>query len=211
MNELLLRRRSAIINSTPSLPYDAEVEYLKSSGTQYINTGIKPNKDTRVKIRYSFIKPTILLPFGVRDSGNATNAKNGIFRTHGDYNRVAFGNGNGTNSNIFGYNVATTIYEVFFDKNNIYIDGDFIKTITTSNWSSNFDFFLFGINDSGTFQSTYSGTITIYSCKIWNDATLVRDYVPVRVGQVGYMYDKVSGNLFGNNGTGSFTIGNDIT
>jgi hypothetical protein len=36
-----------------------------------------------------------------------------------------------------------------------------------------------------------------------------RDFVPVRVGQVGYLYDRVSGTLYGNAGTGNFTVGPD--
>ena len=36
------------------------------------------------------------------------------------------------------------------------------------------------------------------------------DMIPVRVGTVGYMYDKVSGQLFGNSGTGAFLYGLDI-
>ena len=39
---------------------------------------------------------------------------------------------------------------------------------------------------------------------------LVRDLIPVRVGNVGYMYDKVSGQLFGNSGTGNFILGPDV-
>ena len=35
--------------------------------------------------------------------------------------------------------------------------------------------------------------------------------IPVRVGQVGYMYDKVSRELFGNQGSGNFTLGNDVS
>lgn len=50
-----------------------------------------------------------------------------------------------------------------------------------------------------------------YYAKIWDNGTLVRDYIPVRVGTTGYMYDKVSGQLFGNAGSGSFTYGNDVT
>ena len=42
---------------------------------------------------------------------------------------------------------------------------------------------------------------------------LERDFIPVRVGSganaVGYMYDRVSGQLFGNAGTGAFVIGPD--
>ena len=35
--------------------------------------------------------------------------------------------------------------------------------------------------------------------------------IPVRKGNVGYMFDRVSGKLFGNKGTGAFVIGPDIT
>ena len=49
------------------------------------------------------------------------------------------------------------------------------------------------------------------SLKIKNGSELVRDMISVRVGTTGYMYDKVSGELFGNVGSGSFGLGNDIT
>ena len=51
----------------------------------------------------------------------------------------------------------------------------------------------------------------IFSCKIYDDGTLVRDLIPVRVGDVGYMFDRISGQLFGNAGTGAFIIGPDKT
>ena len=39
-----------------------------------------------------------------------------------------------------------------------------------------------------------------------------RNLIPVRKGTVGYLYDKVSGQLFGNaNSTGAFTLGPDVT
>lgn len=38
---------------------------------------------------------------------------------------------------------------------------------------------------------------------------MVRDFIPVRVGQVGYLYDRVSGQLFGKYGTGDFIVGPD--
>lgn len=45
------------------------------------------------------------------------------------------------------------------------------------------------------------------------DGVVVRDYVPVRIGEgesaVGLMYDRVSGELFGNEGTGYFIVGPD--
>jgi hypothetical protein len=48
-----------------------------------------------------------------------------------------------------------------------------------------------------------------YYFKLRDGNTLLLDCIPVRVGNVGYMYDKVSGKLFGNAGTGSFVLGSD--
>ena len=50
----------------------------------------------------------------------------------------------------------------------------------------------------------------IASYKHIKNGQTVIDFIPVRVGNVGYMYDKVSRQLFGNNGTGNFILGPDI-
>jgi len=34
--------------------------------------------------------------------------------------------------------------------------------------------------------------------------------IPVRIGNIGYMFDKVTGKMFGNSGTGNFVLGPDI-
>ena len=47
----------------------------------------------------------------------------------------------------------------------------------------------------------------IYYIKFFENGVLIRDYIPVKVNGVGYMYDKVSGQLFGNSGTGTFIMG----
>jgi hypothetical protein len=62
---------------------------------------------------------------------------------------------------------------------------------------------------SGNPYYTKKLTCKLYYCKVWQSGTLLHDLIPVRVGQVGYMYDRVSGELFGNAGTGAFTLGND--
>ena len=42
-----------------------------------------------------------------------------------------------------------------------------------------------------------------------DNGVVLADMIPVRVGSVGYMYDRVSGQLFGNDGTGDFIVGPD--
>jgi hypothetical protein len=49
-----------------------------------------------------------------------------------------------------------------------------------------------------------------YYFKIYRNDVLVFDGIPVRIGATGYMYDRVSGQLFGNSGTGNFVLGPDV-
>lgn len=58
----------------------------------------------------------------------------------------------------------------------------------------------------------YNGRCRISYLQIINTSTdkIVLDLIPVRVGNVGYMYDRVSRKLFGNTGTGDFAIGDDV-
>ena len=54
-----------------------------------------------------------------------------------------------------------------------------------------------------------SGSIKIFGFSAYDNGELVIDLVPVRVGHVGYMLDTISGELFGNEGIGSFIVGPD--
>ena len=69
---------------------------------------------------------------------------------------------------------------------------------------------LFGYFTSG--KSPVKNSSKIYSAKLYDNGTLVRDFIPVRRhsdGAIG-MYDKVTDTFFGNAGTGTFIAGNDI-
>jgi hypothetical protein len=52
--------------------------------------------------------------------------------------------------------------------------------------------------------------VLLRSCKFMRGDELLRDFIPVRKGNIGYMYDRVSGQLFGNQGTGEFVLGPDL-
>lgn len=64
------------------------------------------------------------------------------------------------------------------------------------------------------FNSRYVGNENIYgrvyAFSIRKEGEAVLDLVPVRVGDEGFMYDRVSGRLFGNSGTGRFVVGPDV-
>jgi hypothetical protein len=48
-----------------------------------------------------------------------------------------------------------------------------------------------------------------YGFKVYEANTLIMDLIPVRIDNIGYMYDKVSGKLFENQGSGNFILGQD--
>jgi hypothetical protein len=70
---------------------------------------------------------------------------------------------------------------------------------------------LFAYANSSTVPPTSLGIGRIASFSVTDAATgeKIQDLIPVRKDGVGYMYDKVSGNLLGNSGTGDFVIGPD--
>ena len=75
---------------------------------------------------------------------------------------------------------------------------------------SDYNTLLFGATDYNGDALLRTTPIKIYYFKIYDNGVLVRDFIPVRVGTTGYMYDSVSGRLFGNDGTGDFIVGADV-
>ena len=59
-------------------------------------------------------------------------------------------------------------------------------------------------------NSAYTGVFKLYSCKIYDNSTLVRDFVPCVTsdGNIG-LYELVDKKFYGNIGTGTF-IGSEV-
>lgn len=183
--------------------YDAEIEYLESTGTQYIDTDINCGLSTSLIV-----------------DGNYTEFMNdvnfGSIVSSGGYKRFHFGLYNG--KFIFGVGdqfnntITQDLARHLFELNGAgYAKFDNTQ-ITLAAYASTYKrivLYLFARNRDGT-ADTFS-KFKLYGCRITENDIIVRDFIPVRAGTVGYMYDKVSGKLFGNNGTGSFTIGPDKT
>ena len=188
------------------LPYDAEVEYLESTGTQYIDTGVKPSNDLRTKFRAAYTHTPIESNSTIFGSRSTASSNDRYWLNYDSKFEVGYGS---------YYNTGVTVSpgEIF--------DVDF-------NYIENGDH-KFKINDSVfTYSGTPNTTIGIilfgriagaqvtrcssrfYSAQFFRNGILIRDYIPVRVGTVGYLYDRVSGQLFGNAGSGSFSYGSDL-
>ena len=193
----------------PVLTYDAELDYLQSSGTQYIETGIIPTNTTGIKIVFDLVEVRDAFIVGCRI--NASNTRWSIgsstSRYYGGYGTVYGG--------FPPYPSVGVLTECSLNYLN---DGVFIvdnsaghkeTSLSALQFTPTHNIRLFGSAGITGSYTVWSGKM--YSVKISQNSGIVMDLIPVRVGQVGYMYDKVSGQLFGNNGTGSFILGNDKT
>ena len=192
-------------DSSSSLPYDAELEYLESTGTQYIKSGIINNDNVSVELKMSASGTNCL------SGGELDNANNNKYKFGADGNGyVYFGIGplNNTSSRKFTLDSPCTFY---ISKGSQSVIDEYGKQVLSGTSSvetySPYDITLFRFRQGTKFINT-SGNTRIFYCNII-DGNNSMELIPVRVGQVGYLYDKISGQLFENQGTGDFVLGPD--
>jgi hypothetical protein len=206
MGTMINRRR---VCGGKSLPYDAEIEYLESTGTQYIDTGVDVNFSANILEQIS------TLAFSVTNV-RQLNGTNG-WGYWGTTNKNYFECPGTTTSTTVGTDFHSVDY-IFSKSSNkphtvMYVDDNKIVDKTPSGTLAGYEYrvFIFAIGGRGGAAAQIFCREKLKSYQILIDNVVVRDYIPVRVGRVGYLYDKVSGQLFGNAGTGSFTLGHDKT
>ena len=191
--------------SGPKLPNGyTELEYIQSSGTQYIDTGLKPNQDTRVVTKFDMIQTDTAwrklwgsgsgsynLDFALWNSGTTklqsyygTKTNNAVPITSMSLNVDA-------NKNIWKYSGET----ITFDKNN---------------FTCAYSMYIFNVNKDDNSQY-FPGMMKLYLFKIYDNDVLVRDFIPCKnpSGVIG-LYDLVNNQFYQNAGTGTFIAGPEI-
>ncbi len=202
------------LKSEEPLPYDAEVEYLKSDGRPYIDSGIETAGDLSIQCRVMINEDKNSAFCG----GIANNPGGGYFRHHGNiYNYAVYylQANSDTQANLY-YSSSPSInkwYDIVVNADGISgtLNGSALTVRDSSPLSSSLhmgtNFGIFArISPIVAVQST---KCQIAYFKILRGGVLLRDFIPVRVGTTGYLYDKVSKQLFGNQGSGSFVVGPD--
>lgn len=202
VGDVLLWQKQSI-----QLPYDAEIEYLESTGYPYIDTGIYNDSNTIIDMKMSAVG---------KDRLNGSEYNSGYRYKWGangtGYIYYGFGGNNHASNTLFSLDNPCIFY---LKQGQQYVKDYNDNTILSS--SDSFSTFsrqtirLFRCMSGGNFVNVNgTGSIRIYYCNITN-STINLQLIPVRIGTVGYLYDKVSGQLFGNSGTGDFILGPDKT
>lgn len=185
-----------------------ELEYIQSSGTQYINTGVVPTPNSRAVIDAQIIAQTAASAayLGERSGSGGTDKT--------AYELWSMSTGANVSSDFFGNRVSKTMStigtRVLIDKNkaSVTINGSTV-TNSAAAGTATLPIFLLASNDKGT--AAYGIAAKLYACQLYDNGTLVRDFVPCKnaSGVIG-LYDTVGRQFYANAGTGTFTAGPEI-
>lgn len=188
-----------------------EVEYIQSSGTQYIDTGVSPTSDTGFTIEYQEGTGT-----GTKTLiGSGTSAAVGYIgiSRNGTQIQAYWGKPNNVTSYTFTFD---TKHKLKFNLNSdrkVVMDGTEIYTLATNPASTitTNTMTLFAFKYTSIVQ--YANALKLYNCQIYSGSTLVRSFIPCyrKSDNVIGLYDTVGKTFYTNSGTGTFLKGADVT
>ena len=210
-NSGILSGRRRFTSRNDDCPYQ-KVEYLEASqeeGSVWINTEYCPQgNDIDIFIGYMPLRPRVY-NFATWVC-NFSNVNAGLYGVrHGSFDgNIQLLLGNTSNGAIYAPVQCSfgTKYEIElrherkFKINGIEGDLNSFENNTNTNPITIF-------NRVDSLAQSYG---RIYHLRIDKAGVTEFDLIPVRIGNEGYMYDRVSGKLFGNAGTGKFILGPDI-
>lgn len=183
------------------------LNYISSTGTQYIDLDLKPTSNTRVECDVQVYEwSSFATIFGCRDASSQTASQAYV---------MAVPSANTFRSDYFGDSKSTNVnshlnrVEIIKNKNVVTISGDnenasIINANTTR--ESTYNLYLFAMNNIG--SASLFVKARLYSCKVYEGDMLIRDLVPSKDanGTIG-LYDKITNIFFTNKGTGIFGNG----
>lgn len=190
------------------LPIDyQEIEYIESTGTQYINTRFYPDANTNAKYKicvneYKTWGPHLLssknffFPF-FRNNDNALIAIRGT-DTKLIINNITFSNN------------QTYEYESFWN-NDVLLNGTKVGELASDKERDTTPLYI-GAYGGEPNSSTYSLVGKIYYCQIYNENIINRDFIPcyrISDGEIG-LYDTVNDEFYTNSGSGTFIKGPEV-
>lgn len=173
-----------------------ELSYIKSSGTQYIDIGFKPNQNTRMVLEAASTE-------GKSDNNVYLFGCDAGFGTNGfSVSTWTAGFGSATSTSDFDWSDGEK-HIIDLNCGTLAIDGT-VKWTATATFQSAYNAYVMSMNRSGNTVMPFTGKL--FSCKVYDNGTLIRDCIPAKrtSDSVVGLYDVVNGVFYTNAGTGSF-------
>lgn len=183
-----------------------QVEYIQSSGTQYIDTGFKPNQNSRATLKVNVLSssPAACAIFGARNGSSSSGGGSFVLWGISGSFRADYA------STSYSFSVPSTgEHEADYNQNTVQIDS-YTHAFTARTFQANPNLLLFAVNNNGE-PDTRQVHAQLEYAKIYDNGTLIRDFVPCQdpTGNVG-LYDLVGAQFYSNAGSGSFTAGPEV-
>lgn len=174
------------------------LDYIETTGTQYIDTGFILNQDSRIVCEFMYMGGN-----GIYGARNTVATRNFSLRVISGAFQMGYGDGvtTGTIPSDENWHVADQ------NKNNLYIDGELAATRDYVEFTTPKAMAIGAIRAG----SVYYGEGRYRDCQVYDNGVLVRDFMPCKDpdGNIG-MYDTLNAKFYGNAGTGTFTAGDEV-
>ena len=208
--------RTSAFSATLPAGY-TELEYIESTGTQWIDTGIRPDSNFAYELKFS--------GYTIPTTGGGEHVMFG--ETSGGWEKMVGINQSkvSNRSNVIPYikydgvqcSLAQQTEGTFLlNPTGLYFNGNLVYSKTPDSFETEqYSIYLFAINFKGTASSMATSTVTnkftsykLEFFKVWDNNTMVRNMVPAQnsEGVVG-LYDTVNNRFYTNDGTGEFVAG----
>ena len=150
-----------------------KIEYLEGDGNHYFDTGFKPNQNSRIKLDIQVTKSATSFLFGARANSSANSASNSFSmpQLSGSSLRMDYG----SKETSIAISPLQRL-DIDVNKNVVTINGN-VTTVPSQTFQSQYSLYLLSVNTAGALFSTQTAA-RIYSCQIYDNGTLVRDFIP---------------------------------
>ena len=181
-----------------------ELAYIQSSGTQYVDSGFIPNGETSVEIAF---ESAVII--------SATSGNYPVYGAASNYDSNAFELWSlaygfctyGSQTYKSGFGLSANVKYISKQTKNVLEINNQTLTFTKQTFSAPYNLLIFATHRSdGIKISASDAKLKVYYCKIYDDGTLVRDFIPCQKpdGTIG-LWDGVNSVFYGNAGSGTFT------
>ena len=188
-----------------------QVEYLESTGTQYINTGVNLSNNSNIEINAKL-------------TATQRNKTYYLFGSSIENNRYMIAVGSFTNkyladfvSNSYRIESSVSAFDGKFHTHKVtnlsyYIDEILQGSKSSSTFTNTSSAYIFDVRDRGTSSTLGTQSWKIKYCKIWDGDNLIRNFIPcTNSSNVAGLYDTVNGVFYTNAGTGTFNVGSVVS
>ena len=184
-----------------------KLDYIEATGSQYIDTGFYAKPTTAIEIDHEFTDLTV---------------QQRLWGCIGDLYYQSYINGSGRYAYAYqnsSGNWVNTQQTTRTERHIAKLDGkngkyqlDGIYSVNLSGGPTNTatnTLWLTGYDNAGT--PTNLASIKVYSCKIWDNGTLVRDYIPVKNNNnIAGLYDLVNEQFYHSGSGTEYAAGNEL-